>query len=449
MVDWNGIADQFVSDVVAFGPGIIGAILVIIIGYFISRGIKGLIVKILDKVGFEKFCERIKLTQAFQKIGFKSVSSLIGTLVFWALFIMFIGWGFGLVNIPQIVPILAAISLVLGRIIAAIVIVIIGIAVAFLVVEAIKKILSKFDLEKYFGYVDKTIEKTGIKVLDFFYYGLEAFIILFFVLGAFQVLNVEFLANIVGPILIYIPRFIVATGIVLIGLIIAEFCAGLVDVILKAINFDQLVKPVETVIRNEGLINKIIDIVIKVFVILLFIQLAFDILGIPILTEFINIVLLWLPAVVAAIAILVFAWWLGSWLGGKVDGWTKENEIPFGSVISACAKYLIIVIGIFIAMDQIGIEVMILNTILALAVIALIIPIAVALSFGFKDYGSDVGVGIKLKKIAKKGDIIETADVKGEIVDINNLSCTIKTDKGEIIVSNAALANAKVVKKGG
>lgn len=139
--------------------------------------------------------------------------------------------------------------------------------------------------------------------------------------------------------------------------------------------------------------------------------------------------------------------WLGSWLDGKVDGWTKENEILFGSAISACAKYLIIVIGIFIAMDQIGIKVMILNTILALAVVALIIPIAVALSFGFKDYGSDVGIGIKLKKIAKKGDIIETTDVKGEIVDINNLSCTIKTDKGKIVVSNAALANAKVVKK--
>jgi|GEM_PF-5759465 len=67
--------------------------------------------------------------------------------------------------------------------------------------------------------------------------------------------------------------------------------------------------------------------------------------------------------------------------------------------------------------------------------------------FGFKNYGSNVGVGIKLKKIAKKGDIIETSDIKGEIVDINNLSCTIKTDKGKIVVSNAVLANAKVVKK--
>jgi len=141
-------------------------------------------------------------------------------------------------------------------------------------------------------------------------------------LGAFQVLNVEFLANIVGPILIYIPRFILATGIVLIGLVIAEFCAGLVNVILKAINFDQLVKPVETVIQDEGLANKIIDIVIKVFVILLFIQLVFDILSIPILfqyrQEFINIVLLWLPAVVAAIAILVFAWC------GSVHGLTEK-----------------------------------------------------------------------------------------------------------------------------
>jgi Small-conductance mechanosensitive channel len=447
VADFTALGERFMSNLVDYAPGVIGAVLIILVGYFISRFICRIVSKLLEKAGFEKLCERIKLTDAFKRLGFKSVSSLIGTLVFWALFIMFIGWGFQFVNVPQLVPILAVISQLIVRVLAAFVIVIAGIAVAELIVHALKAFVARLSIGKYFEPVDKTIEKSGFKLFDFLYMAIRAFVILFFVEGAFQVLNVEFLSRVVEPVLLYIPKLIVAIAVVLVGVMVAEFVVRLVNKLLTAIYFSDLVKPVEKTIKREGIIARIIDIVIRIFVLIFFLEMALDMLGIPLLIEFLNTVLLWIPSLVVALAIVVLAWWFGSWLSEKASKWANENNIPFPNIINIGVKYAIIAIGVLIALDQIQIEVYLLNAILSIVAVALIIPIGVALSFGFRDYGTDFGVGLKLKRVAFPGDRVDSPEVEGEVVEIGNLVTTLKTKEGKVIISNSALRNARVVKK--
>jgi len=439
--------DKFLEALTGYLPGIIGAILLIVVGYFISRAIKKIIVKLLERMGFDGLCDRIKLTQALNKVGIKSVSSLIGTLVFWALFILFLGWGFELINVPELVPILSAISSVMARVLVAVVIVIVGIAIADFVLRLIKKALEKIGIQEYLAPVDKTIEKTGVTFLDFLYYAIEALIVLFFVQGAFQVLNVEILSRFIEPILLYVPRVITAIFVLMIGFIISEAIVRLVNGILNAINFSSIVKVVEDPMKREGIIIKVIDLVLRVFIMIVFIELALDILGIPLLIAFLNAVLFWLPSLVAAIIIVVAAWWLGAWVGEKVNGWCEKNEIPYNNIISAGIKYGIMAIGLLIALDQIGIEVYVLNAIISIIIIALVIPVGVALAFGFKDYGSDIGVGMKLKRIAKEGDRIEGEGIKGDIVEVGSFATTIKSVEGEVVVPNTTLRTAKVIKK--
>ncbi len=447
--DFGSASDRFISNMVDFAPGIIGAILVIIAGYLVSKFISKIIVKFLEKIGFEKLCERIKLTGAFKKVGFKSVSSLIGIFVFWVLFIMFIGWGLELVKVPQLIPILASISGIIIRILVAFVVVVVGIAVAELLIQTLKKIIEKTGVEKYFAPADKVIEKSGFKLFDFFYLSIRAFIILFFVQGAFQVLNVAFLSDIIEPILLYIPRVIVAIFVVLLGMLVAEFVVNLVDKILTSIDFNTFVQPIEKTINKEGLIFKILKLVIRIFVLIFFLEIAFNILGVLLLIEFLNMVLLWMPKLVVALAIVIGAWWFASWTTEKLGKWVDENKIPFSDLITSGVKYALIAIGVLIALDQIGVEIHLLNAIFSLAVIVLLIPVGVALSFGFKDYGVDLGVGLKLKRIASVGDVLVSPEVEGEIVEIGNLSTTMKTKEGEVIVSNSALRNVKIIRKKG
>jgi hypothetical protein len=254
---WENFTGKFVE----YAPGILGAVLTILVGYFVSRFVKKIIVRVLDRVGFDALGDRIRLTPALNKVGIKSLSSLIGTLAFWALFILFLGWGFEMVNVPELVPILAVISSVMARILVAVVIIIAGIAIADLVVRLIKAALEKTGVQKYLEPVDKTIEKSGVKFLDFLYYSIEALIILFFVQGAFQVLNVEILSRFIEPILLYVPRVIVAIFVFMIGMVIAEFIVRLVNGILDSINFSSIVKPIESPVKREGIITRILDLV--------------------------------------------------------------------------------------------------------------------------------------------------------------------------------------------
>ena len=180
-----------------------------------------------------------------------------------------------------------------------------------------------------------------------------------------------------------------------------------------------------------------------------FLEIAFNILGVLLLIEFLNMVLLWMPKLVVALAIVIGAWWVASWTTEKLGKWVDENKIPFSDLITSGVKYALIAIGVLIALDQIGVEIHLLNAIFSLAVIVLLIPVGVALSFGFKDYGVDLGVGLKLKRIASVGDVMVSPEVEGEIVEIGNLSTTMKTKEGEVIVSNSALRNAKIIRKKG
>lgn len=440
---WENFSGKFVE----YAPGILGAVLTILVGYFVSRFVKKIIIRVLDRIGFDGLSDRIKLTQALNKVGIKSLSSLIGAIAFWALFILFLGWGFEMVNVPELVPILAVISSVMARILVAVVIIIAGIAIADFAVRLIKAALEKTGVQKYLEPVDKTIEKAGVKFLDFLYYSIEALIVLFFVQGAFQVLNVEILSRFIEPILLYVPRIIVAIFVFIIGMVIAEFIVRIVNGILDSINFSSIVKPIEAPVKREGIITRIIDLVIRVFIGILALELALDILEIPLLIEFLNAVLYWLPNLVAAIIVVIAAWWIGSWVGERLSAWCEKNEIPYTNIISAGIKYGIISVGFLIALDQIGIEVYVLNAIISIIIIALVIPAGVAIAFGFKDYGSDMGVGIKLKRIAREGDEIESDEISGEILEIGSLATTIKAKEGEVMVPNTMLRTARIVKK--
>ena len=112
---------------------------------------------------------------------------------------------------------------------------------------------------------------------------------------------------------------IVAIFVLMIGFIISEAIVRFVNGILNAINFSSIVKVVEDPMKREGIILKIIDLVLRVFIMIVFIELALDILGIPLLIAFLNAVLFWLPSLVAAIIIVVAAWWLGAWVGEKAN----------------------------------------------------------------------------------------------------------------------------------
>jgi small-conductance mechanosensitive channel len=84
-------------------PQIIGAIIILIVGYIIGKVLQALITRILEGVGFEDWMERGGVKQFFDRAGTSETpSSILGRLVFWFIFIIAITMAANTLGIQQI-----------------------------------------------------------------------------------------------------------------------------------------------------------------------------------------------------------------------------------------------------------------------------------------------------------------------------------------------------------
>ena len=78
-----------ISAFLSYVPQLIGAIIILIIGYLVARALQALVTRILQGIGFENWMERGGVTQFFDRAQTNQTpSSILGVLVFWFVFII-------------------------------------------------------------------------------------------------------------------------------------------------------------------------------------------------------------------------------------------------------------------------------------------------------------------------------------------------------------------------
>ena len=111
-------------------PGLIAALLIQLIGYIVS-GLVGIIFrKIFEKAGLDNWVNRVKLKAS---IGGLSLSSVIGTILKWYVFIVFLGEAVKQVNLGVLTVLLTDLVRWLPKLIVAVIIMIFGLILTPLV----------------------------------------------------------------------------------------------------------------------------------------------------------------------------------------------------------------------------------------------------------------------------------------------------------------------------
>jgi hypothetical protein len=132
-------SQQFLNEIAISIPRILGAILILIIGWIIARLLKRGLVKLLYLVKFNYLTEKAGIDK-FLKEGGAKVNSIdiIGTLLYWILMLMVIIATLNSLNLTVASTLFNEIMIYLPNIIVAIVILIIGIYLARMVSQITK-----------------------------------------------------------------------------------------------------------------------------------------------------------------------------------------------------------------------------------------------------------------------------------------------------------------------
>ncbi|MGJ7908449.1 mechanosensitive ion channel family protein [Actinopolyspora sp. H202] len=182
----------------------------------------------------------------------------------------------------------------------------------------------------------------------------------------------------------YLPQLIGALLVLVIGYIIARILRALVTRLLRRLHLDdrmsragQGARYVER-LSPRGSPSRLIGTVVFAVIMLFVLSSAIGTLGIPALTGFMNVVLGYLPRVIAALAIFLLAAAVAGAVG-TLAGRTM-GDTPAGRMARTAAPALVMAIGVFMILTQLRIA----PVIVTVTYVALVGAIALgsALAFG-------------------------------------------------------------------
>lgn len=207
----------------------------------------------------------------------------------------------------------------------------------------------------------------------------------------FNVLNS--LQNAFTTLVTYIPVIIGALVVLVIGYIIARVVRWLITKALQKMHADNRLtrgqggQYVERLSPNGSpsqLVGTVVFWVLMAFVI----ASAIGTLGIPALTGFMNLVLSYLPRVIAALLIFVVAAAVASAVGGLAH--RMMGDTPTGRVVRAAGPTLVMAIAVFMILAQLNIAPVIVIVTYSALVGALALGSALAFGLGGRDAAADM-----------------------------------------------------------
>src|SRR5215208_1356928 len=212
-----------------------------------------------------------------------------------------------------------------------------------------------------------------------------------------------------------IPKVLGFLIIVIVGWFIASLVEKGVAAILRAIKFNDLaqrsgladfVARMGTHTDSAGLIG----LIVKWFIRLIALVVAFDALGLPAVSDVLRQLLLWLPNVVVAMVVLVIGGLAARALGNLVRGATSEAGMGNPDVLARVASITVWGFAIVVAVNQIGVATELVNTLFMAFVGAFALGAALAFGLGGRDTAAEIVRNWYSKARQKSGEITRTDD---------------------------------------
>lgn len=189
----------------------------------------------------------------------------------------------------------------------------------------------------------------------------------------------------------WLPQLLGALLILLIGYIVARAVEGMINKVLKKTKFDHFLKRGTAGSYIERVISSPTALVGSVVFWLLWltaISIGVTVLGVPALTNFVNVIYGYLPNVVAAFLIFVVAGALSTALAAVVN--RLMGDTPTGKLVAMVVPIVTMLIASFMILSQLQIA----NDIVVITYSALMGAVALGLALAFGLGGRNVAAQI-------------------------------------------------------
>ncbi len=407
---------NLLNDFLSYLPNLLYGIILILVAWIIAVLIKNGIAKGLEAINFDSKLQDWGVANDSNQAN-NTIQSLARVFYYlvWVLFLPGIFSAFGLNSVAQ--PITNMIDTALAylpNVIAAIVIVVLGILAARFVKNLVYNLLVSLNVDKaisrFTGEDGETVSEdrkdTIASVLANVVYILILIPILIVALETLGIRSISIpIINVLNAILAAIPNILVAGILLAVGFAIAKVVGDLTQDILEGAGVNRITDYISGESGRSFNIAKIIGQLVMIIIGLFFLVEAMNALNLAILNTIGTAIIGYLPNIIFALIILG----LGI-IGGQLLGQFVTNAAGsrwFGEIL----KYLVLALSVFMALDQLNFATSIVNTAFIFIVGAGAVAFALAFGLGGRDFAKS-----QLNKLDKKLDKEMEKDEKTESV---------------------------------
>lgn len=213
------------------------------------------------------------------------------------------------------------------------------------------------------------------------------------------------LAGALNTFLSAIPRVLGFVIVVIIGWVISSLLARAVEALLKAVHFNDLARRSgfadfveKSGVRDDS--SGVIANIVKWFVRLITLVVAFDTLGLPAVSNVLNQLLLWLPNLIVALVVLVIGGLAANALGQLVRGTSAKAGFTNPELLATVTRVAVWSFAIIVAISQLGIATTLIDTLVIGVIGGLSLAFGLAFGLGGRDRAARIldNVGRKMEE---------------------------------------------------
>lgn len=164
-----------------------------------------------------------------------------------------------------------------------------------------------------------------------------------------------------GQVGAFMPRLLIALGVVVAGWFIAKLVRYSVVKALRALNFNVLTERagVDGFLQQGGTekdTTELIGWIVYAVALLVSLIIAFNSLGLTQVTDLLSKLLLFVPKVLVALLVIVFGSYFARFVGGTVKSYCRDAAISDGDLLGRVSRYAILTFVLLLAIDHLDIS---------------------------------------------------------------------------------------------
>ena len=246
-------------------------------------------------------------------------------------------------------------------------------------------------------------------------------------------------STLIGQFEDFVPRVLWCFIILAIGYFVARGVKIVVKQVLSRVGFDRIGERLNEIgiikqLKTEVSLSEIVAKIFYYYLLLIFLTLATEKLGIDTITNMVLSLVNFIPKIIAGAIMLQIGIMLSDAIKSAVTALCKSFNIASAKLIGNIAFIFFLIITFITALGQIGIETTLLESSFLLIIGGVVVAFAIGYGFASRDVLANVISSFYSRKNYKEGQVIRIDDVKGIITKIDATSITIVNDLSTTIV---------------